>query len=278
MTERRQYAIVTGAASGLGRAFALRLARSGWHVAIGDINVPQAEETLRLIESHGGTGQVERLDVTQVGQWTALRARLEATWPRLDLLVNNAGVGAAGEVGEFPLDDWHWIVEVNLWSAIYGCHTLVDWLKQNPHGAHIINVASLAAFESAPPTAAYNVTKGGVMSLSETLYAQLLPHGVGVTVVCPSSFPTNISHTLRVTGRHWRDLLVQLEGQTGLTAEGVADQALRAMRAKRLYVVAPWSGRFRWYLKRLAPQRFLSGLSRHVYRWQAQHAQRASNE
>jgi len=191
---------------------------------------------------------------------------LRAGWPQLDLLVNNAGVAGAGEVGECPLDDWQWMIGVNLWSGIYGCHTFVEWLKQNPRGAHIINIASVAAIESAPPTAAYNVTKAAVVSLSETLYAQLLPHGVGVTVVCPGSFPTNLNRSLRATDERWRNLLLQLTEKSTLTAQEVAERAVRAMRRKQLYVILPRSARLRWYLKRLAPQAFLRGVSRSVYR------------
>src|SRR6185295_4032585 len=145
-------------------------------------------ETLDLVRQAGGEGRIEPLNVSCVDQWQTLRSRLQADWQHLDLLVNNAGVAGAGEIGDYSLDDWHWVIDINLWSGIYGCHTFIDWLKQNPSGAHIINVASMAAFESAPPTAAYNATKAAILSLSETHYAQLLPHNVGVTVVCPGSF------------------------------------------------------------------------------------------
>jgi short-subunit dehydrogenase len=129
-----------------------------------------------------------------------------------------------------------------------------------------MNVASIAAVESAPPTAAYNVTKGAIVSLSETLYAQLRPHRVGVTVVCPASFPTNINATLRASDAQWRELLVRLTKNSHLSADDVAEAALRAVRRGRLYAFVPASARWRWWLKRLAPQAFLRGVSRAVYR------------
>ncbi len=266
MSEKRRNAVVTGAASGLGRALAVRLARDGWCIAVCDIDEIGSQETMAQVRAAGGEGRGEYLDVSQRGQWRALRERLQADWPQLDLLANNAGVAGAGEVGEFPLEDWQWVLDVNLRSGIYGCHTFVEWLKQNPQGAHIINTASMAAIESAPPTAAYNVTKGALVSLSETLYAQLLPHNVGVTVVCPASFPTNLNKSLRATGEHWRNLLERLTDQSTMTATDVAERAVRAMRRKQLYVMLPRSARWRWYLKRLAPQSFLRGVSRAVYR------------
>ncbi len=266
MSEHRRNAIVTGAASGLGRALAVRLACDGWCVAVCDIDETGSRETLKRVLGAGGEGRVEHLDVSKRDQWLTLRERLQAAWPQLDLLVNNAGVAGAGEIGQFPLEDWQWVIDVNLWSGIYGCHAFVEWLKQNPQGAHIINTASMAAVESAPPTAAYNVAKGALVSLSETLYAQLLPHNVGVTVVCPASFPTGLNESLRASDERWRNLLQRLTEQSTMTAEDVAERAVRAMRRKQLYVMRPGSARWRWYLKRLAPQAFLRGVSRAVYR------------
>ena len=100
----RKCAIVTGAASGLGRAISLELARHGWRIALADVNEAGSQETLDLVRQAGGEGQVERLDVTDPDAWQALREKLRATWPTLDLLVNNAGVGVGGEVGQLPPD------------------------------------------------------------------------------------------------------------------------------------------------------------------------------
>ncbi|MGD9648191.1 MAG: SDR family NAD(P)-dependent oxidoreductase [Pirellulales bacterium] len=253
----RRHAIVTGAASGLGRAICLRLARDGWHIAICDINEAGGRETLELVRAAGGDGQVELLDVRRPEQWQALRDRLQADWPRLDLLVNNAGVAGAGEVGAFSLDDWHWIVDINLWNVIYGCHFFVEWLKQNPHGAHIINTASLAAVGSLPGMAGYNVTKAGVLSLSETLYAELMPHNVGVSVLCPAFFATNLLADARFVTDDLIKVARRAFERAKMTADDVAEAAITAMQRKRLYVMLPREGRVAWYLKRLAPGWFL---------------------
>src|SRR5262245_29188940 len=102
--------IITGAGSGLGRALSLRLARDGWYLALVDLKADRAEETLALVRAAGGDGRAEVCDVTQREAWSALRSRLEAAWPHLDLLVNNAGVAVAGEVGTVSLDDWQWVL------------------------------------------------------------------------------------------------------------------------------------------------------------------------
>ena len=188
----RKNAIVTGAASGLGRALAVELARKGFCVAIADVNTAGGEETLQLVRQAGGDGFVEELDVRHIEEWEALRDRLKAKWDHLDVLANNAGVAGSGLVGEYPIENWRWIIDINLWNGINGCHTFVDWLKSNPRGAHIFNTCSLAAIVSAPTMGAYNVTKAGMLALSETLYSELMPYNVGVTAICPAVFRTNL--------------------------------------------------------------------------------------
>lgn len=258
MTQPRRNAIITGAASGLGRALALRLACDGWNIAICDINDAGSQETLALVRAAGGDGQVEHLNVTSIDEWTALKDRLQAKWQHLDLLVNNAGVAGAGEVGQFTLENWQWILNINLWNGIYGCHTFVDWLKANPKGSHIINTASMAGMASAPGMAGYNVSKAGMVSLSETLYAELLPHKVGVSVICPTFFATNLLKEGRFHTPDWKRLAEKAFTEAKLTADKVADSAVRAMYRKQLYVVEPASARFQWRYKRFFPQKFLN--------------------
>lgn len=262
MSESRRHAVITGAASGLGRALAVRLGRDGWHVAVCDVDEDRARETVSLVERAGGTAQAERLDVTRPADWEALRDRLRGGWERIDLLVNNAGVSGAGEVGRFPLDDWRWILDVNLFGVINGCHYFVDWLAENPRGSHIVNTASMAAVVSAPTMGGYSASKAAVVSLSETLYAELLHRGVGVTVLCPGFVRTNL-----LDGGRWQRPALQASARryfarSRMTAEDVAEATLRAIRRRRLYVVVPLRGRVVWRLKRLMPRWFMTGVAR----------------
>ncbi len=261
MTDRKKNAIVTGAGSGLGRAIAHRLGRRGWHVALADVSLAGVEETVRLIAQAGGSSQVELLDVADDQQWRELRERLQTRWDHLDLLVNNAGVGGSGECGRYSLDDWRWLMGVNLYGGIYGCHTMVDWLKANPHGAHIINTCSFAAIASAPAMAAYNVSKAGMLSLSETLYTELRPHGVGVTALCPVFFPTNLLKDSRFENDAHREIAAGYMQSARFGADDVAARALAAMDRKELYVVMGLKGRFYWLLKRWFPRSFLRVVS-----------------
>lgn len=256
--------VITGAGSGLGRALAVRLGRDGWHVAACDIDLPAAEQTAAAVERAGGTAQVESLDVTDAAQWRALHDRLRASWERIDLLVNNAGVTGAGEVGGYPLEDWRWVLDVNLFGVLHGCHTFVGWLAENPGRPHIVNTASMAALVSAPTMGAYNISKAAVVSLSETLYAELRARGVGVTVLCPGFVATN----LLAAGRWSRaDLRRRAEGffaRSRLSADDVAEATVRAIERRRLYVMLPLRGRVLWRLKRLMPQWFMDGVARVV--------------
>ena len=251
--DSRKCAIVTGAASGLGRAISLELARHGWRTALADVNEAGSQETLDLVRQAGGEGQVERLDVTDPDAWQALREKLRATWPGLDLLVNNAGVGVAGEVGQLPLEDWRWIININLYGAIYGCHTMIEWMKENKQGAHIVNIASMAAIASAPGMAPYNITKAGMLSFSETLYGELKPHNIGVTGVCPAFFPTKILDNGRFQTDDQRKLADRLMGTSRATAGDVAKRIMRAIDRNQLYVFVPAVASIFWRLKRLMP-------------------------
>jgi short-subunit dehydrogenase len=261
MASDSKYAVLTGSASGLGRALAVRLARDGYRLALVDLNDAGNDETLRLVRSAGGDGFVHRMDVSQSTAWEQLRDRLRGEWPRIDLLVNNAGVAGSGEVGAYSIDDWHWILGINLNAGIYGCHYFIPWLKENPRGAHVVNIASMAAVASKPGMAGYNVAKAGMLSLSESIYGELKRHNVGVTVVCPSFFQTNLLKEGRLEKLD-KDTATKMMQSAKFTAEDVANEIVRAIEQKRLYVVMPSVGRRYWWLKRLAPTFFCNMLAK----------------
>jgi short-subunit dehydrogenase len=138
----------------------------------------------------------------------------------------------------------------------------VDWLKQNPRGATIVNVASVAAVLAAPTMGPYNVSKAGVLALSETLYAELRPHGVGVTVICSGFFASGLIAAGRFPGDREAALARGFVERSRITADQVAQATLRAIARRRLYVILPLRARAIWHVKRLAPQLFLRLLSR----------------
>ncbi len=261
-----RYAIVTGGANGLGREFCLRLARDGWHVAIVDVDRSGAEETSRMVAQAGGVGRVEQQDVTRIDDWLAVRDQLQADWPRLDLLVNNAGRYAAGNVGAFDLAEAERLIQLNLMGVLYGCHTLAPWLAESAKSqrAAIINVASSFAFLCPPGMAPYNLSKAAVVALSETLHGELRPRGVGVTVVCPGPMPTRFVESASFESRAFRQLTESYVRDSTLAPAAVAAAALDAMRRRKLYVVMGADQRWYWRIKRLTPTTLLGRVARRV--------------
>ncbi len=248
-----RYALVTGGGSGLGREFCRRLAQQGWHIACADIDLSAAEETLAEIQITGGSGQVEIFDVADADAWKALVDKLREQWPRLDMLVNNAGLAAGGEIGEAPLEDFQRVLDVNLRGVLYGCHTMVPWLKETSPGGQIVNIASIFAAVSAPTMGAYCLSKAGVLSLSETLYTELRHLGIGVTVVMPGFFESGLIGRGRFSERRHRKLAIDYTRRSTITAEDVVEQTFTAIERGKLYVVLGKRSRLIWRLKRLAP-------------------------
>ena len=248
------YAVVTGAGSGIGRSFALELAKRGGDVVCADINLAAAEETVQLIQSQ--TEQNAYAVQCDVGDKDAVQALAEQAEHLLrhpvSLVINNAGVGLGGKFEDVSLEDWQWCMHVNLWGVIHGCHYFVPKFKQQGFGA-IINVASAAAYTAAPEMAAYNVTKSSVLALSETLSAELRQHHIRVNVLCPTLVPTNIMKNGRLPA-HYSGLADDLlQNHAFITSDEVVKKTLNNLDAGRLYTIPQPDAKLFWLLKRASP-------------------------
>ena len=252
-TEKR--VVVTGAASGLGRALAVRFAAEKWRVAIADLKVDGADETLEQVRAAGGDGFVQRCDVRADADWEELRARVRSEWRGVDVVINNAGVGAAGSVVETSLADWQWMLDINLLGVVRGCRTFVPMLLEQRSG-HVVNVASFAAIASAPGMVAYNVAKAGVFSLSESLRAEVLDEGVDVTVACPSFFQTNLLDSFRSPDPDVKAKVTRLMQRARITADDVARDIYDAVMNRRFLVISHDEARWHYRLKRVTPELF----------------------
>ncbi len=246
-------AVVTGAGSGIGRAFAVELARRGSMVLCSDVDVERAQETAALVEQAGGTARATECDVSQRDDVVRLASVAEQFFQTApSLVINNAGVAAGGRViGEIGFDDWNWVLGINLLGVVHGCEVFVPRLRPQRQ-AGIINIASAAAYSAAPLMAAYNVSKAGVLSLSETLAAELGGTRVAVTVVCPTFVKTNVARDGHLFGSS-ADFAAKMVDRHGTSPDVIARKALDANDKGRLYVMPQYDAKIGWRVKRLAP-------------------------
>jgi NAD(P)-dependent dehydrogenase (short-subunit alcohol dehydrogenase family) len=248
----RPRAVITGAAGGLGRALALEIGGRRGRVLVADIDEEGARETVGLVEAIGGEAFATRCDVSKSAEVEALADMADERMGGTDLIVNNAGVAVGGKVGDVPLADWDWIMGINLWGVIYGCHTFIPRFKKQGSG-HILNVASAAGLISSPEMGPYNVTKAGVVALSETLATELKGDHISVTVLCPTFFKTRIFERARTHAVVEQKMVDRLMARASVQADGVAKVAIDAVARGDLYALPHRDGRWIWRLQRAAP-------------------------
>lgn len=250
---QKAYAVITGAGSGIGRSFALELAKRGGVVVCADINLESAQETVELLKQQGAQGFAVCCDVGNADEVKALAEQAETLMQHpTTLVINNAGVGLGGKFDELSLEDWQWCMHVNLWGVIHGCHYFVPKFKQLGYGA-IINVASAASYTAAPEMTAYNVTKAGVRALSETLFSELGKFNIKVNVLCPTLVPTNIIKNGRIPGRYSKLADHALMNYAMTTSDSVAKLTLDRLDKNQLYTIPQIDAKLFWLMKRVSP-------------------------
>lgn len=206
---RDQVAIVTGAASGIGKATSFELARKGAHLVLADINEKGLTETAREIERMGRKALPIQTDVSKKEDLDNLARRAVTEMGQVDILYNNAGVGAGGAMLDMPLADWEWQVDINYWGPVRLTHNLLPHFVERRRG-HIVTTASMAGIIGVAGLAAYSSTKFAMVGFSEALRAEVADYGVDVSVVCPGYVKTNIVKVARYRG----------EGMQGMAGHG----------------------------------------------------------
>ena len=251
-------ALVTGAASGIGRETALAFARRGASLAICDLDEKGLGETGERIRALGCDVLARRVDVASREQMREFAEAVHSEVDAVDILMNNAGVGLGAGFLDTSLDDWDWIVDINLKGVVHGCHFFVPKMVDRRRGGHVVNVSSAAGYFASSPLSAYVATKFAVLGLSEALLDELATHGIGVTAVCPGIIDTPITRNSPLRGAvdtpEARERVVEAYRKRGYRPERVARNILKAIERRR--PVAPISPEAwgLYYLKRLFPR------------------------
>ncbi len=231
---RGRVAVVTGGASGIGRACALAFAARGLDVVIADVNEQRLPEAVAEVRSLGVRAHGIRCDVSRDADVERMAAEALSAMGRVDLLMSNAGVLAGGPLEQVPISDWEWIIGINLLGVVRCARAFLPHMIERGSG-HIVNTASFAGLVPHNPlTIPYDTTKHAVVGFSGGLALYARPRGIGVTVVCPGYVATNLSENYRFTGTEGAarmpDRVVQ--------PEQLADRVVAAVEAGRFLVLS----------------------------------------
>ncbi len=249
-------AFITGGGGGLGRALSLKLAADGWVIGITDLKSEALAESAQLIEKAGGKAYTWQFDVSKKDDFKKAFDDYISKTGGIDLLINNAGVGDGGLIGDYSLNNWEWITGINQMAAIYGSHFAIPVMKKQQSG-YIISISSAAGLANMPNMGMYNVTKAAVISLIETIYAEVKAFNIGASVVCPTFFRSNIMQYNR------GDKNAAAVGQTIInrarfSPDEIADYILTQAGKNKFYILHPWQAKMVFHVKRFFPMLFLN--------------------
>ncbi len=245
--------VVTGAGSGIGRATALAFAAEGARVAACDVDAGRVEALARELGPRALLAQ--RVDVADRAQKAVFAAAVHARAPAADVIVNNAGVACGGNFVDISLDDWDWLLGVNLRGVVHGCHFFVPKMIERGAGGHVINVSSIFGIFAAPSTTAYVASKFAVLGFSQSLRPELAPHRIGVTAICPGMIATSIIDDSRISGA-LRERVPQIAAafrRGGASPDVVARAIVEAVRTNPAVRPVGRDAWMLWAMTRVAP-------------------------
>jgi NAD(P)-dependent dehydrogenase (short-subunit alcohol dehydrogenase family) len=225
--------LVTGAGSGIGRATALLCAARGADLALCDLDEGGLADTEAAARREGRDVLALRVDVGDRAQMQAFADAVHERVDAVDLLVNNAGVGLGANFLDTELEDWDWILPINVMGVVHGCYMFLPRMVARGRGGHVVNLSSAAGFFPNPGLAAYSATKFAVLGLSEAMRIELRPHAIGVTAVCPGLINTPITRSSPMRGAMaddaTRERLVRLYERRNYGPDRVAKRILHAV-------------------------------------------------
>lgn len=249
--------LITGAASGIGRALAEQLARADAHVTIIDRQAELAETVAAGIRASGGQAVAEVLDITDYPATEAVYGRVAARTGRLDYAFNNAGIWMMGDAQAFSLEDWNRLIDVNLRGTIHGTKAAYALMLKQRSG-HIINTASVAGLTPDPGCTAYSATKHAIVGLCKSLRVEASRHGVRVSALCPGVIQTPLLDGGGKFGKVLdivkpEDMRKMWTRMRPMPVEAFAEAALKGVVRNRPVIVAPFGGKLFWWMDRLSP-------------------------
>jgi NAD(P)-dependent dehydrogenase (short-subunit alcohol dehydrogenase family)/pimeloyl-ACP methyl ester carboxylesterase len=254
-----QLVVITGGGSGIGRETAREFARQGGEVVLSDINLDSAKETVALIEQDGGIAHAYQLNVADEAAINAHTDEVLTKHGVPDVLVNNAGVGAAGGFLETPSAEFKRIIDINLYGVVNGSRAFGAKMAQRGLGGHIVNLSSMAAYSPQQKFSAYSTSKSAVFMFSDCLRADLATHGISVTTICPGIVHTNIVATSTISGVSTEEeARMQQVGDKAYAMrrygpEKVAKQIVRAVQKNKQVVPVTPESHLQYFSNRLAP-------------------------
>ena len=270
MKIRGEWAFITGAAGGLGLAMANELAARGAKLILTDLAVASMQDAAEALRAGGTEVVVWAQDVTDRERWVEIADTLKAVGRIPRLLINNAGIAAAGPAVEISDESWSKVIDVDLWGVIHGCKTFVPHMLAGDGPHAVLNVASCAAFFGLPMGAPYCVAKAGVLSLTQSLQSEIDPARVHFTCLCPGAVMTGIWSSASDLGANQLDVLGRLAryvSPSKRTPEQVARRAIDGVFSRRALVTVYTEA---WLLdlgRRLVPHQLRSRLSRRFRKW-----------
>ncbi|WP_216897051.1 SDR family oxidoreductase [Nocardia alni] len=254
-----QLVVITGGGSGIGRETALAFARLGAQIVVSDLNLDGAKQTAALVEGEGGVAHAYSLDVSDGAAVAEHAAAVIATHGVPDVLVNNAGIGQAGDFFDTSATEFDRVLRVNLGGVVNGCRTFGSAMAERGLGGHIVNLSSMAAYTPQRGFSAYSTSKSAVFMFSDCLRAELAGKGIGVHTICPGIVHTNIVATTRFSGLSDEDEAAkqarydELYRKRHYGPEKVAEQIVRAVRDDRAVVPVTPEAHLQYHFNRFAP-------------------------
>ncbi len=248
---RGKIALVTGAASGIGRATSIRFSREGANLILVDIDEAGLERTARKIESLGGRSVWYQTDLRDAAQVEELHRKVISEVGTPDLLMNAAGVALVSRIEDVSLEDWNWVIGLNLWGYIHTLHYFLPDMIQKRQG-HVVNVASGAGLFATPYIGAYSTSKFAVVGLTESLRLEANRYGIGVSAVCPGLIRTPLIEKARLMG--FRKSAKKTAYVFAARPERLADFIVRGVKKNKAVIIYPFPIRLLYGLKKYLPR------------------------